>query len=153
MLIDVRTRHPSTWDESLELVGEGTFGKEPFEEWWARNQARIANLDRAVVEQWVYRHWHHSPFRRLPRTSASARRIASFEPRESLAATSKDPRRLPSRVPFLDGRLRMSWPHLQDVREEVFQSSASLQTGQTDSRPHRWMEQAPAKRSSQHARW
>ncbi|MDB5380213.1 MAG: hypothetical protein JWR00_4659 [Rubritepida sp.] len=66
MLTDVRTRHTSTWDESLKPIGEGTFDKEPFEEWWARNQSRLANLDQLVAEQWVYRHWRHSPFAHLP---------------------------------------------------------------------------------------
>lgn len=66
MLIDVRSRYELAWDPALEPQGQDTFDKEPFTTWWARNHAALANLHPSVAEQWVYRHWRHSPFCHLP---------------------------------------------------------------------------------------
>src|SRR5918998_1728131 len=73
MLIDVRPRHARVWDAALEPIMEGTHAKEPFEAWWARNSARLANLHPLVAEQWVYRHWEQSPFCHLPLKRLSCR--------------------------------------------------------------------------------
>lgn len=62
MLIDVRPRYALAWDGALEPIGHDTFEKEPFAAWWARNGARLADIHPLVAEQWVYRHWRHSPF-------------------------------------------------------------------------------------------
>jgi hypothetical protein len=66
MLIDVRPRHALAWNAALEPVGQGTFQKEHFAAWWARNGARLANLHPRAAEQWVYKHWKHSPYCHLP---------------------------------------------------------------------------------------
>lgn len=34
----------------------------PFPEWWARVSASFANVPEEVAEQWLHRHWRHSPF-------------------------------------------------------------------------------------------
>jgi len=57
---------PTAWPESLRPIGESTFEKEPFSDWWHRNRQMLAHLPRDLVEQWIYRHWTHSPFSFLP---------------------------------------------------------------------------------------
>src|SRR6266566_4036496 len=36
--------------------------KEPFEIWWGRHSDRLRSLHPQIAEQWIYRHWRHSPF-------------------------------------------------------------------------------------------
>jgi hypothetical protein len=50
----------------LEPIGNDSHEKEPFAAWWARNGARLAHLHPLGTEQWVYRHWCHSPYCHLP---------------------------------------------------------------------------------------
>jgi hypothetical protein len=64
--IDVRPTSDLAWDPALEPIGNDSYEKEPFAAWWARNGARLAHLHPLVAEQWVYRHWRHSPYCYLP---------------------------------------------------------------------------------------
>jgi len=57
---------PTVWPEALRPVGEATHAKEPFDVWWARNRQVLAHLPEDLCEQWIYRHWTHSPFSFLP---------------------------------------------------------------------------------------
>lgn len=58
---------PATaWPDALRPVGESTHAKEPFDAWWLRNRKRLAHLPADLCEQWIYRHWTHSPFSFLP---------------------------------------------------------------------------------------
>lgn len=66
MFVDVRGFHDLTWDENLRPVGESTFEKETFEDWWHRNGKALAHLHPIIAEQWIYRHWTHSPYCSLP---------------------------------------------------------------------------------------
>ena len=56
----------SCWPVELRPVGEGSFEKETFESWWARNQSRLSHLPSDLCEQWIYKHWTNSPFDFLP---------------------------------------------------------------------------------------
>ncbi|WNG16814.1 hypothetical protein [Cystobacter fuscus] len=49
-----------TWPNDLDPNGE------EFELWWTRNGDKLAQLHPRIVEQWVHRHWDHSPFRFIP---------------------------------------------------------------------------------------
>lgn len=58
---------PATaWASDLRPIGEGTAEKESFESWWERCRSRLSHLPTDLAEQWVYRHWLHSPFAFLP---------------------------------------------------------------------------------------
>lgn len=57
---------PSVWPKALRPIGESTLDKEPFEPWWARNRQVLKHLPEDLCEQWIYRHWTHSPFSFLP---------------------------------------------------------------------------------------
>ncbi len=58
---------PATaWPDALRPVDESTYAKEPFYAWWLRNRERLAHLPADLCEQWIYRHWTHSPFSFLP---------------------------------------------------------------------------------------
>jgi len=57
---------PTSWPEALRPIGESTGAKEPFEVWWDRNRHALAHLPEDLTEQWIYRHWTHSPFSFLP---------------------------------------------------------------------------------------
>ncbi|MBN8227996.1 hypothetical protein JYK02_10800 [Corallococcus macrosporus] len=54
------------WDKRLRPIGETSWEKEPFSAWWSRHSTEFAHLDPQALEQWVHRHWHYSPFCRLP---------------------------------------------------------------------------------------
>lgn len=55
------------WDgfEDIAPEGEG-FRKESFASWYPRAQARLPNVPACVAENWIHRHWDHSPFEWLP---------------------------------------------------------------------------------------
>lgn len=59
---------PAAWPEHLKPRGEGdgTFNKQSFENWWQCHSAELAHLPPDLLEQWVHRHWMHSPFTFLP---------------------------------------------------------------------------------------
>jgi hypothetical protein len=62
-MIDLRPEHILTWPEELKPLGEGSLvDKEPFRPWWERHQGRLSHLHPQIAEQWVHRHWNHSPF-------------------------------------------------------------------------------------------
>lgn len=68
-LMDRRLKLPddrSVWAEHLKPRGEGTLEKETFDRWWSRNGVELAHLPAVLCEQWIYRHWTHSPFTFLP---------------------------------------------------------------------------------------
>ncbi len=54
------------WDEELKPAGHGEVTMEAFDTWWRRNQKRLQNLHPQIAEQWVYKHWHCSPWGFLP---------------------------------------------------------------------------------------
>jgi hypothetical protein len=56
-MLDFSERRDCVWDEALKPIGEGTFDKKPFADWWERNQKNLTNLDPLIAEQWIYRHW------------------------------------------------------------------------------------------------
>ncbi|SMQ69496.1 hypothetical protein SAMN06297468_1683 [Altererythrobacter xiamenensis] len=62
-------RHRETsWPAMLRPIGEGkgVGRKEAFEAWWGRHETTLNHLPRDLCEQWIYRHWEHSPFSFLP---------------------------------------------------------------------------------------
>jgi hypothetical protein len=54
--------HRSVWSEHLRPLGEGSFEKELFKQWWLRHQRTLQHLPADLCEQWIYKHWTHSPF-------------------------------------------------------------------------------------------
>lgn len=54
------------WPKIFRPCGESTLDKEPFDIWWNRNRRLLSHLPADLCEQWVYRHWAHSPFGFLP---------------------------------------------------------------------------------------
>lgn len=64
----------TAWPDELRPWGEATHEKEPFAAWWDRNHATLQHLPQALCEQWVYRHWTHSPASFLPLDSLTWRR-------------------------------------------------------------------------------
>ena len=70
----------SVWPAHLKPRGEGTIEKEAFDSWWPRNRAELAHLPAVLCEQWIHRHWTHSPFSFLPlQTLASQKRSLGGE--------------------------------------------------------------------------
>jgi hypothetical protein len=65
-MLDLSRHLDPVWPDDLKPVGEGDIDKEEFETWWERNRLRLANLHRLIAEQWIYRHWTHSPFAFVP---------------------------------------------------------------------------------------
>jgi hypothetical protein len=61
-LLDIRADHDLRWDEALKPVGEGEFDKEAFGPWWERHGTRLGHLHLRIAEQWIHRHWRHSPY-------------------------------------------------------------------------------------------
>jgi hypothetical protein len=60
------------WPDVLRPVNDDSFDKEPFGTWLDRNRANLPDLPEPVLEQWVYRHFRHSPFQ-LPLDRLSGR--------------------------------------------------------------------------------
>ncbi|PSJ56629.1 hypothetical protein C7I85_24015 [Mesorhizobium soli] len=71
-MLDI-TQDFTEWPEDLAPQGFGTCDRERFPQWWARNQTRLAHLHPQIAEQWVYRHWKHSPYAWLSLDSLSWR--------------------------------------------------------------------------------
>lgn len=61
-MFDLHSNKNPNWPESLAPIGEGGHNKESFEDWWERNSTGLSNLHPDIAEQWVYRHWHYSPY-------------------------------------------------------------------------------------------
>ena len=61
------------WPSELKPRGdEDQFDVEPFSCWWERHAFRFPMLNPLVLEQWVYRHFRHTPYR-LPLEGLSSR--------------------------------------------------------------------------------
>jgi hypothetical protein len=88
---DLRGGHELTWDESLRPVGESTADKETFDTWWSRNRDKLDWLDSRIVEQWIYRHWQHSPYCNLPLERLSFRLERWSTARLLASVTRPDP--------------------------------------------------------------
>jgi hypothetical protein len=54
------------WPDRLRPVGLDIYERESFDDWWSKHQNELANLDKLIAEQWIYRHWDESPFGFLP---------------------------------------------------------------------------------------
>lgn len=66
VMFDFTQELAAVWPERLAPVGEGTFDKEPFGDWWQRNYDELKHLQPELCEQWVYRHWKNSSFTFIP---------------------------------------------------------------------------------------
>ena len=68
---------PPAWPERLKPVGEGdgTFNKQTFSDWWQSHGAELSHLPADLCEQWIHRHWMHSPFTFLPLDTLEYRRL------------------------------------------------------------------------------
>jgi hypothetical protein len=73
-MFQIDRRYVCRWPKSLKPRNEGTFEKESFEDWWSRNPAKLEHLPRDLCEQWIFRHWTHSPFTFLPLQSLNVER-------------------------------------------------------------------------------
>jgi hypothetical protein len=62
LLLDLDKHSPPVWPERFKPAGEDEGAKEDFEVWWARHSGELGNLHPKICEQWIYRHWLHSPF-------------------------------------------------------------------------------------------
>jgi len=71
---DLNIEREPAWSEKLRPHGEGSFEKEDFATWWNRNEQQLSHLPPDLCEQWVFRHWHYSPFAFLPLESLSYER-------------------------------------------------------------------------------
>lgn len=56
----------TAWPDVLRPLGENTLDKESIASWWQRNRRALAHLPEDLCEQWIYRHWTHSPFDFFP---------------------------------------------------------------------------------------
>ena len=65
-MFDLDRSFEPDWPQTLRPIGEGSFEKESFAAWWARNRERLSHLPNDLCEQWIYRHWFNSPFSFLP---------------------------------------------------------------------------------------
>jgi hypothetical protein len=54
------------WSHELMPRNYDSWDRETFASWRERNVAEVGHLPDRLSEQWVYRHWCHSPFKFLP---------------------------------------------------------------------------------------
>lgn len=54
------------WSPQLRPIGEGTFDRETFDQWWRKAKPFIPHLHPQIAEQWIYKHWTNSPYCYLP---------------------------------------------------------------------------------------
>jgi hypothetical protein len=66
LLVPLWDTSKCVWSDSLRPVGLDGDDREPFDEWWSKHQSNLANLDKTIAEQWIYRHWDESPFGFIP---------------------------------------------------------------------------------------
>ncbi|MBI2254389.1 MAG: hypothetical protein HYU58_07220 [Proteobacteria bacterium] len=67
MAIDLRGTHDLAWSIDLKPLGdEDKFDREEFAPWWARNAKALKHIHPQIAEQWIYRHWRHSPYCNIP---------------------------------------------------------------------------------------
>jgi len=57
--------NPSVWNPELKPWGEED-NKEPFANWWERNEAKLAHLHPQIAEQWIHKHWGYTYYDFLP---------------------------------------------------------------------------------------
>ncbi len=50
------------WPNHWKPRDAGTFDQEAFETWWPRVAQDLGHLDSRICEQWIHRHWSHSPY-------------------------------------------------------------------------------------------
>ena len=62
--MDIRT-HSMVWPSALAPKGSG-FDREPFQKWWSRVSHLLSHIHPQVAEQWVHRHWGHTPYDSIP---------------------------------------------------------------------------------------
>lgn len=65
-MLKVDRSEQKLWTNRLKPSGQGSHDKEHFSEWWLRNSSSLLNLHPLICEQWIYRHWHYSPWAFLP---------------------------------------------------------------------------------------
>lgn len=53
---------------------EGGAVETPFAEWWARTRLHFRDVPDEVAEDWLHRHWSHSPFGWIPSAQYTFRR-------------------------------------------------------------------------------
>ena len=85
-MLDICYNKLPNWPEHLKPIGEGTFDKEVFEIWWGRHKESFQHLDSRILEQWVHRHWHCSPYSFVPLATLKSTLI-SMSPSEIIKAT------------------------------------------------------------------
>lgn len=73
-MIDLDVNPDPVWPGHLKPRGEGTSDKEDFAAWWFRHRGELAHIDPNLCEQWIHRHWKHSPFAYLPLGTLTWRR-------------------------------------------------------------------------------
>ena len=61
VMLQIR-RYEHNWSDDITPIGNDTFEKEPFPEWWNRHKHRFPHLEERIVEQWIFRHGKNSPF-------------------------------------------------------------------------------------------
>lgn len=66
-LLNLDVHRASAWPQRLRpREDEDALFKEDFSDWWRRNYPSIAHLPQDLCEQWIYKHWEHSPFSWVP---------------------------------------------------------------------------------------
>ena len=65
-MFDFRKDYPRIWPDSLEPIGNDTWKKESFGDWWQRNRGNLSHLPSDLCEQWVYRHFAQTQFSFIP---------------------------------------------------------------------------------------
>ena len=73
-MFQIDQRGDCCWPKELKPIGEGSFDKESFSDWWKRKRSRLPNLPADLCEQWIHRHWTNSPFTFLPLDSLAVKR-------------------------------------------------------------------------------
>jgi hypothetical protein len=65
-LITIWPEGDLAWGSALAPLRDGDMDREEFGPWWERNAVALAHLHPQIAEQWVHRHWSHSPYSCLP---------------------------------------------------------------------------------------
>jgi hypothetical protein len=61
-MFDVNRYQDAVWPDHLRPVNEGEWNKEAFENWWERFGGELGHIHPKICEQWIHRHWTHSPW-------------------------------------------------------------------------------------------
>lgn len=67
-MFDVREFEEEIWPECLMQVGYGghLYELESYDDWYERTAVQLNHLHPEICEQWIFRHWIHSPFSFIP---------------------------------------------------------------------------------------